>query len=187
MRTVYGIPEGAQRPHPQKPLPMTLSNNTELSRDGRLFGCGERAGESPQKAEDAVRVRLGETTEDHRPGRVLEGPTQRWYGHLVQIVRLLSSLSSPLLPQSQCCPQSTVKRLRNVQRLLKRPVREFPQSTRRFMRPSQNLGEPLIRYVSLIPQSPPSSPLFYFLFGSAKIYNIEMLFTCPTLTFTLPT
>ena len=166
---------------------MTLSNNTELSRDGRLFGCGERAGESPQKAEDAVRVRLGETTEDHRPGRVLEGPTQRWYGHLVQIVRLLSSLSSPLLPQSQCCPQSTVKRLRNVQRLLKRPVREFPQSTRRFMRPSQNLGEPLIRYVSLIPQSPPSSPLFYFLFGSAKIYNIEMLFTCPTLTFTLPT
>ena len=141
--------------------PYDVICNTDVNRDGGLSVCGERAGKSPQEAEDAVRVRLGEATEDYRSGRVLEGPTQRWYGHLFEIIRLSPDLSflSPL-PQSQCCPPSTVRRLRSVQRLLKRHVRASPRSTRRSMQLSQNLGEPLIKYVSLpFPSSVPS-PLF---------------------------
>ena len=73
--------------------PYDVIYNTDVNRNGGLFVCGERAGKSPQEAEDAVRVRLGEATEDYRPGRVLEGPTQRWYGHLPEIIHLPPDLS----------------------------------------------------------------------------------------------
>ena len=163
---------------------MTLSNNTEQNRDGRLFGCGERAGESPQKAEDAVRDRLGEATEDHRPGRVLEGPTQRWYGHLVQIVHLLSSLSfisSP--PPESVLSSEHCQAVKECTKTAKETCQGISTEHKEVHAAISKFGRAIDKVC--VSNSPPS-PLFYFLFGSAKIYDNEMLFTCPTLSLTLP-